>query len=361
MAGETPPPAFLTAMEHVYGSIRSLSNADASSWTPPPMSEGHKGRYLWTDSFGVVNLLTLYKTKNDERYLSLARQLIHKVHSILGFTRDGSARLPGASEEWPLRGGLRIGKEDESGPDGDGQYHHYLTMWMFALSRMTLASGDPWYNEQAVSLAETIHPRFVYPAPHGSGGRPRMVWKMSMDLSHPLVRSEGNLDPMDGFVVFSLLRQVAASNILEKEIGEYKRIVDTKWKGYSSDDPLDLGMTLWTAHWFKGEQTWATGLADRAVEDLDDLFEQDYFEVPTRYRLAFREFGTCLGIRSHNLGPGWDARARQITSAWERAKLVPDPAEEHKSGLMNKLLPITLVMYATALYPGGFRKGFFDS
>lgn len=95
------------------------------------MTEGHRGRYLWTDAFGVVNFLTLYKNSSDdsERYLILADRLVHAVHSTLGRMRDLKEMLPGATTQEPLKGGLRIGKKDEKGDDGDGQYFHYLTIW----------------------------------------------------------------------------------------------------------------------------------------------------------------------------------------------------------------------------------------
>jgi hypothetical protein len=45
------------------------------------------------------------------------------VHTTLGFERDGGARLPGASEEHPTRGGLRIGKAHA---DGELAALHFL-------------------------------------------------------------------------------------------------------------------------------------------------------------------------------------------------------------------------------------------
>ena len=154
---------FRNGMQQIYGPFDSLSANETSTWTPPALGEGHRGRYLWTDGFAVVNFITLYKETSDSRYLQLATRLIHTVHDVLGRTRDGSARLPNATDEFPLKGGLRIGKHSASGPDGDGQYHHYLTIWMFALNRMTIASGEKWYNDQAISLSEshssTFHDR----------------------------------------------------------------------------------------------------------------------------------------------------------------------------------------------------------
>lgn len=268
---------FQQAVESLYGSFSSI--ADPSAWTPPPSSGGHRGRYLWTDAFGVLTLITMHREYEkalakaaqapDDRYLVLARRVVATVHEVLGSTRDGKARLPGATAANPLGGGLRIGKMDEHGPDADGQYHHYLTVWMFALNRLSLATGDPAYNEQAVALAKAIHPRFFV---HRESTRPRMVWKMAMDLSVPLVASEGNLDPIDGYVVFRLLqgaaKQAGRGAVLAEEIADYKRVMERKGQHFVSSDPLDLGMTLWTAHWFSEKEDWAARLAGRCFEQI---------------------------------------------------------------------------------------------
>jgi hypothetical protein len=99
-----------------------------------------------------------------------------------------------------------------------------------------------------------------------------MVWKVAMDLSRPLVASEGNLDPIDGYVVFTLLRASSIhyrdGPVLEEEIADYKRVMARKGKHFVSADTLDLGMTLWTAHWFAGTSQWATGLLRQCVNQL---------------------------------------------------------------------------------------------
>ncbi|KAF2187064.1 hypothetical protein K469DRAFT_738270 [Zopfia rhizophila CBS 207.26] len=323
-------PRFLAAMQCIYAFPTEPS---ASPWNPPPATAGHRGRYLWTDAFGVLNFLTLHRVTSQPIYLAHAKSLVSAVHSTLGRTRDLSSHLPGASPSNPLGGGLRIGKEDATGPDGDGQYHHYLTLWMFALNRLATVSGDTEYNKHAIFLAQVIHPHFVY---NRSSSRPRIYWKMSTDLKTPLVKSEGNLDPVDGLVTFRLLQQTDGqdSTVLSEEIADYERIVESKWKGYTSSDPLDLGMTLWTAHWFANSDTWARGL-------------------------AFRDFGTILGIKCA-LASGdskWTDRADAIIQTWEDAGVVPEPAKENVRGMNaeDDLLPITEVMYAAALIPGVFQ------
>ncbi|KAJ5774401.1 hypothetical protein N7457_009297 [Penicillium paradoxum] len=360
---------FGQAMQSVYGSFTSIENP--KDWTPPPRSGGHRGRYLWTDAFGVINFLTMhneYKRSGnedfgDDRYLVLASRLVETVHEILGKTRDGRSRLRGATDANPLAGGLRIGKTDARGPDADGQYHHYLTVWMFALNRMTRASGDMKYNRQAIELAKAIHPRFFIDR---AAPRPRMIWKMSMDLSEPMVKSEGNLDPIDGYVVFRLLQATAIEAgdgaVLTEEIDDYKRTMERKGEHFVSSDPLDLGMTLWTAHWFSERENWAAELAGKCFEQIYNLFEINrYLERNIRYRLAFREFGTSMGIqcqsevsvekeRSVDLKCYSDA----IIAAWDpymHLAISDDLTPED-------LRPITRVMYASALIPGAFRAGF---
>jgi hypothetical protein len=178
-------------------------------------------RYLWTDAFGVCNFLGSYDQTGQKTFLDLALRLVDQVHQTLGRHREDDSRrgwISGLGEQegegHPTRGGLRIGKGlNERGPrdpydeslewDMDGQYYHYLTKWMHALHRASGATGDLTYHAWAIELAKTAHAKFVYTS---SPGRPkRMYWKMSIDLSRPLVPSMGHHDPLDGFVTYSEL------------------------------------------------------------------------------------------------------------------------------------------------------------
>jgi hypothetical protein len=51
-------------------------------------------RYLWTDAFGLVLLVSLYQALNEERYLDQAEWLVAEVNRVLGRPR-----------------GIRIGEE----------------------------------------------------------------------------------------------------------------------------------------------------------------------------------------------------------------------------------------------------------
>src|SRR3990167_10306414 len=97
-------------------------------------------RYLWTDAFGVVLLVSLYRRLGDARWLDEAEELVVDVERVLGRER-----------------GLRIGQA----PDRDGQYFHYLAMWLFALQQ--LGEVKPEYHERAIALVHAIHSRFVLP------------------------------------------------------------------------------------------------------------------------------------------------------------------------------------------------------
>ncbi|NYT17698.1 MAG: hypothetical protein GKC06_06815, partial [Methanomicrobiales archaeon] len=135
---------------------------------PPTVSPE---RYLWTDAFAVCNYLTLFQRTNDQAYRDLALCLVGQVHHVLGQHRPDDPRrgwISGLREQegelHPTIGGLRIGKklnERMSGEpfderlewDRDGQYYHYLTKWMHALSRVSRVTGDPVYLRWAVELA----------------------------------------------------------------------------------------------------------------------------------------------------------------------------------------------------------------
>src|SRR4026207_2061096 len=91
------------------------------------------------------------------------------------------------------RRGIRIGEE----PDRDGQYFHYLAMWLFALDR--LGAIDARYRAKAIALVRDIHHAFVVP---GTG----VIWKMREDLSAPYPGCGlGALDAFHGLVVYRQL------------------------------------------------------------------------------------------------------------------------------------------------------------
>ncbi|KAK8056603.1 hypothetical protein PG993_001830 [Apiospora rasikravindrae] len=346
---------FKAAMEKVYGSFES-----AAEWRVPPLpgNAGHRGRYLWTDAFGVVNFVTLRYATGEGRYLEAAKRLVQTVHDVLGRTRDGSSRLPGASDMEPLKGGLRIGKVDETGPDGDGQYHHYLTLWMFALSRLAEASEEVRYNDLAIQLAQAIHPRLV--VEKSGNGELSMVWKISTDMSRPLSRSKGHLDDVTGYVVFERLDSAAhrlgrgddQPLLAEKE--QYWDMMTRSSPLQSSTDMLDLGMSLWVAqfHSRRGNEP-LQELGTDGINTAREIFVErkgpgSILLRSAGRRLAFRELGACLGIKCYSHDADLVASADMLAEFWGN--------HGEESTTPDDLMAITQVMLAAALIPGDGRR-----
>lgn len=188
---------------------------------PPPR------RYLWTDAFAVCNFLELSRLTGEQGYHQLALKLVDQVHQVLGKHRPDDPRsgwISGLDEEegaeHPTTGGLRIGKpQRERGPkepfnqrlewERDGQYFHYLTRWMHALDQTSRATEDERYRLWAVELAKAAHGAFVRRV--ADNEPPHLVWKMSIDLSRPLVPTTGQHDPLDGYVTLSQLKAALPS------------------------------------------------------------------------------------------------------------------------------------------------------
>src|SRR5919198_1355012 len=183
-------------------------------------------RYLWTDAFGLVLLTSLHHELKEQRWIEQAEALIADVERVLGRPR-----------------GIRIGEA----PDRDGQYFHYLAMWLFALAR--LADLKPEYRPRAVALAPEIHKAFVVP---GRG----VLWKMREDLSGPYPgHGFGAMDAYDGYVAYRLLDE----RELAPEIAEMRALIARDWHTLRIEQDLGLGMMLWLAHFFPDEP-WANAL-----------------------------------------------------------------------------------------------------
>ena len=165
-----------------------------------------------------------------------------------------------------------------------------------------------------------------------------------------LLTKPGNLDPIDGLVVFRKL-QAASDNpsVLKEESSDYQRIVESKGKHFVSSDTLDLGMTLWTSHWLADKEEYFADLTKQAERQVHKLFDQRYLDVPTSRRLAFREYGTCLGIGCmDNPDDKMQAYRYQIMETWER----------HRSTTPGDLRAISENMRAAAIIPGAFKQGY---
>ena len=306
--------------------VKELMNQFALRTGLEPAREKPR-RYLWTDAFAVCNFLELYERTGDEEYGSLALRLIEQVHDVLGQHRSDDSRtgwISGLDEQeggmHPTQGGLRIGKrlnerrpkapfEEDLEWDRDGQYFHYLTRWMHALHCVSSVTGDPRFNEWALELANAAHARFTYVP--SSGEKKSMYWKMSIDLSYPLVESMGQHDPLDGLITYYELQAGNAEDSghpqrrnLKAEIEDMAVICEgRKW---TTDDPLGLGGLLCDAfriaqliiHGDMERQDLLETLLDNALFGLKYHAQNNGLNGPAEHRLAFRELGLAIGVRA---------------------------------------------------------------
>jgi hypothetical protein len=292
-----------------------------------PAGEAPPHRYLWTDAFAVCNFLEIHRLTRDERYKHLALKLVDQVHNTLGRHRHDDPRTGWISglDEYngklhPTKGGLRIGKDmNERRPnepydeqlewDRDGQYFHYLTKWMHALNRISETTGDIIYNQWAMELAKTAHEGFIYNPAYG--GQKRMYWKMSIDLSYPLVPSMGQHDPLDGFLTYNLLQLTAdkaaeTPSILNLET-EIEEMADMcRGRTWATDDPLGIGELLGaclkvaqlTSYGDRDQVEFLISLLDAALKGLKSYTGTNQLNLPAEFRLAFRELGLSIGLQA---------------------------------------------------------------
>ena len=340
-------------------------------------SESPAQRYLWTDAFAVCNYLALARRTHDSAYVELALRLVSRVHHVLGQHRPDDAHhgwLSGLAgdqaEAHPTRGGLRIGKplperspeeplDDDLEWERDGQYFHYLTQWMHALDQAARWTGQPRLNAWARELAETAHRAFVRRA---QGRTPRLYWKMSVDLSRPLVASMGQHDPLDGFVACAELGATGANPELEKATADFESMIARH--ALATADPLGLGGLLSDA--CRIEQ-----LIERGALAGDDLLDTvlgaaldglAYYSMqidlgrPAGRRLAFRELGLVIGLagiqaglcrtRAPSLAP-YTKLGAAIQAFWL------DP-RNRSARTWTEHQDINDVMLATSLVPEGY-------
>jgi len=266
-------------------------------------------RYLWTDAFGVVLLVSLYEELKEERFLDEAEWLVADVMRVLGRKR-----------------GIRIGEE----ADRDGQYFHYLSMWLYAL--YVLGCIKPEYRERGISLARDVHRPFVVP---GRG----VIWKMKEDLSGPYPGyGFGALDAFDGYVSYRLLDEEG----LAEEIAEMREIVDKTAGQLVITQDLGLGMMLWMTQFFP-EENWAELQRRHSLVMLDRMWVDDGYFCREPYlpevRFAFTNYGVSVGLQAVEAMP-------------ERVDVLNAYFDTYRSGDEYDRNAITHVMACNSHFPG---------
>jgi len=367
-----------------FGSRTGLSNGGA----------GAACRYLWTDAFAVCNYLALYKQSGKESYLHQALSLVDQVHEFLGRHREDDPRhgwISGLEERegrlHPTAGGLRIGKKmPERQPDEpfdaalewdrDGQYYHYLTKWMHTLCCLSRVIENPIYAAWAKELAERAHRAFCYSGPEGTR---RLFWKMSIDLSRPLVSSMGHHDPLDGLITCMEIQSLEpGSRSLDDTIGVLADMCRSV--NWTTPDPLGLGGLLTDAWRLAKLRTAGVDIAlpgllqdmlEAAVVGLSIYSRDNSLHQSAEYRLAFRELGLSIGLQAAIRLITLESRNPELFRTETR---VPSLLEElgHYIPLQEQIedfwlesdnrevtswtdhIDINMVMLATSLAPEGF-------
>jgi hypothetical protein len=258
--------------------------------------------------------------------------------------------------------------------DRDGQYFHYLTRWMHALDQAARATGQARFNLWARELAETAYDAFSY-TPSGSV-RPRLMWKVSIDLSRPLVTSTGQHDALDGFVACVELQATAASAAkehygpgLETELAGLSFMTEgmPEHGGWVTADPLGLGGLLTDAGRLEQlgqrgllpDESLPRSLLAASLEGLQRFAHHNDLRLAASDRLAFRELGLGIGLQavdlivSHDLAPLVEALrpysrlGAEIEACW-RSPL------HQQNRTWSEHRDINEVMLATSLLPDGY-------
>jgi hypothetical protein len=271
-------------------------------------------RYLWTDAFGVLLLVSLYAEKEERKYLDEAEWVVAEVDRILGRRR-----------------GIRIGEA----PDRDGQYFHYLAMWLYALA--VLGRQLPDYRTKGVELVGQIHDSFIVP-------NRGVVWKMKEDLSAPYPGyGFGALDAFDGYVSYRLLDEKA----LSREIADMRVLIDRSAADLNIPQDLGLGMMLWMAHFFPDED-WARTQKTRCLSMLDRMWvSEGYFcREPGLHQVkfAFTNYGVSVGLQAVDAMPD---RVRTLNAFFESYRSEDEYDRE----------AITHVMSCSSHFPGYLVQG----
>jgi len=275
-------------------------------------------RYLWTDAFAVLTFLALSHALKIESYKALAIRLVDEVHQTLGKFRTDSERagwisgLPAEEgEKRPTIGGLRIGKKlperkwDEPYNERlewerDGQYFHYITRWIKSLLAVAEETGEQKYATWAADLT-IAGSKFIY----SHRGYLRMYWKMSTDLSRPLVETMGAHDPLEGLICTeSVIRQSSErADELESIRQDFRELCASR--NWSTTDALGLGgLLLNTARSIKltelGEvlpdSVTPEKLFNESLRGLKAYSRMHISDRSAGQRLAFRECGLSLGV-----------------------------------------------------------------
>jgi len=246
----------------------------------------HGPRDLWTDTLGVICLLSIHRDLGESWSLAEAEWVAQEVDRVLG-----------------RRKGIRTAER----VDARGQTFGSQALWMFALHR--LGQYLPQYRQRALALVREIHAPFVRPG----GG---IISRMEEDLSCPFAGSGPGL--LEVFLGLAVYQQLGA-DALRPEIEELEGMVQKTYHSLAPDHGVDLGLLLWITHFFPG-QPWAVALREKALDALDSRWVDPpgYFRRnlpepwvgPVRSnRLALSNLSASIGLQAQGV---WSSRVLRL-------------------------------------------------
>ena len=341
-------------MKEVYGDWEDpesgfplpMPNAEAGpDWEPNSKDPSCQRRYLWTDSFGILNFITLsHRAQSDKKrkkLLDAAQTLADVTAKTLGTPR--SEKLPMLPNSKGGYKGMRIGKENakvmsDAGMSYDGMYWHYIDKWIYALLRLSQAKGET--PTDISDFIKEIHPYFLK---KDKNGKPvGIYWKMNGDLSviDGLEDTEPNRDAFDGWLVYNLVHQLHP--VLENEVKELDYVVKNYVKSglRATSDPLGYGLIWWSYQWVKGKHV------EASKQQLKKLASMA-LDVRHGRQLPFRLYGAIIGGKL-SMDSNIIALANKSLDHMKEYEMSTKIGSPHST--INK------VMYATALDPYALQK-----
>jgi hypothetical protein len=191
--------------------------------------------------------------------------------------------------------------------DRDGQYFHYLTKWMHALCQTAFATGEAPYARWAAELARAAFEKSLRRT--ASGKIVGVFWKMSTDLSRPLVAASGQHDALDGLITFREAWHAHRRLLDRAEATDLGPAIETlsalcRHRDWTTDDPLGLGGLLFDACRLcrlpdddtTDDALLLEEIASACCRGLKAWLGSGGMNQPTAHRLAFRELGLAIGI-----------------------------------------------------------------
>jgi hypothetical protein len=213
-----------------------------------------------------------------------------------------------------------------------------------------------------------------------------MFWKMSIDLSRPLVESMGQHDPLDGLISYLQL-EATAKRFPETPPGyNLKTEIEAmgamcKGQTWATEDALGIGGLLSDAYKLvqlidihhRNETTRLKALLGDIEHSLRAFVTRNQLNLPAEYRLAFRELGLSIGLHAINRmqkriaqSPAHFTNANQLTALLanlSRFRRIHELIEsfwlEHSHQSVKtwqQHADINNVMLATSLAPDGYLQ-----